>query len=79
MVSPHDFVCLFADFPQTFSSEFSEQLEQAINTVLVAVQNLVKRREAQQQPDDQQSESKQGARAPCAHIQPKNHKPVSGL
>ncbi|XP_041950170.1 midasin [Alosa sapidissima] len=49
-----------ADFPQMFSSEFSEQLEQAINTVLCAVQNLVKRREAQQQ-DDQQSESKQGS------------------
>ncbi|KAL2081973.1 hypothetical protein ACEWY4_021791 [Coilia grayii] len=49
-----------ADFPQMFSSEFSEQLEQAISTVLCAIQSLVKRREAQQQ-DDQQSESKPGS------------------
>ncbi|XP_030636974.1 midasin [Chanos chanos] len=42
---------------QSFPAEFSEQLEKAINTVLCAIQSLVKRREAEQE-EDQRSDSK---------------------
>ncbi|TRZ01341.1 hypothetical protein DNTS_001208 [Danionella cerebrum] len=43
--------------PPSFSSQFSGQLEKAINMVLCAVQSLVKRKEKETQ-EDQQSESK---------------------
>ncbi|KAM9551495.1 midasin-like isoform 2-T2 [Salvelinus alpinus] len=47
------------DYQQTFRSEFSAELEKAINTVLVAVQTLVKRREGEQQ-GEQQTDTKRG-------------------
>lgn len=44
------FLCLLAGHSQsTFVSEFSAELEATINTVLCAVQRLVKRREAEEQ------------------------------
>lgn len=43
-------MCLLAGHSQsTFVSEFSAELEATINTVLCAVQRLVKRREVEQQ------------------------------
>ncbi|KAM6992726.1 LOW QUALITY PROTEIN: midasin [Tautogolabrus adspersus] len=44
-----------------FSSDFSAELETNINTVLCAVQTLVKRREREQQPEQQGDVKKEGA------------------
>eukprot|EP00063_Salmo_salar_P024834 XP_013999669.1 PREDICTED: midasin-like [Salmo salar] len=44
-------------YQQTFHSEFSTELEKAINTVLVAVQTLVKRKDGEQ-PREQQTDTK---------------------
>ncbi|KAG5846734.1 hypothetical protein ANANG_G00118110 [Anguilla anguilla] len=49
------------DLPQDFSSEFSAQLDKTINSVLCAVQSLVKRRDGPEEEEQEQSESKPGS------------------
>lgn len=48
---------LFPDDQPDFCSEFSAELETNINTVLCAVQTLVKRREREQQGDVKRGEN----------------------
>ena len=57
------FPSLSAAYQQKFHSEFSAELEKAINTVLVAVQTLVKRKDGEQ-PREQQTDSKRGEESP---------------
>ncbi|KAK6297294.1 hypothetical protein J4Q44_G00318770 [Coregonus suidteri] len=47
-------------YQQTFRSEFSAELEKAINTLLVSVQTLVKRREGEQQGEQQTDTKREG-------------------
>ncbi|XP_064196020.1 midasin isoform X1 [Anguilla rostrata] len=50
------------DLPQDFSSEFSAQLDKTINSVLCAVQSLVKRKDGPEEEEQEQSaESKPGS------------------
>ncbi|XP_060907246.1 midasin [Labrus mixtus] len=55
-IGPHN-----SDLQPAFCSDFSAELETNINTVLCAVQTLVKRREREQQPEQQGDIKKEGA------------------
>lgn len=55
----------------SFRAEFSEQLERTINTVLCAVQSLVKRRE-QKREEEQPEESRKGVIPNSVSFTPKS-------
>nr|XP_020508278.1 midasin [Labrus bergylta] len=55
-IGPHN-----SDLQPAFCSDFSAELETNINTVLCAVQTLVKRREREQQPEQQSDVKTEGA------------------
>lgn len=59
---------VFTDAQPAFCSDFSAELETNINTVLCAIQALVKRREREQQQQEQHEGVRTGERA--AHVPP---------
>lgn len=59
--------CCLLGAATSFRAEFSEQVERTINTVLCAVQSLMKRREKERE-GEQEAESRRGAQSCPNHI-----------